>query len=444
MNHRRPRTPAQPEANHTVRSHSPYSHSQSGQAAESLRAFSATCTEPMPQVGQAVLRGDTVESVGKWRTKDRVVDAPATVDRIARELGEQRSWVEDVLRDLRFVLDRFVADDFIVYAPPFLVRRRGDPVWVALRDLPDADWDKIERFDDEHLAPILGLDEELVRRHPVVAAADVLYDLRLLRGVDMEAFDAERPAALTLAKRLTDLVDAWLDMWDPEVNDYRTSGVGLESAFQAWLVADLGRLATFGLPLELLEQEHRFADGTRADVLCRATSETSLVRRGDLVVIENKAHMVHVEACEQLRGYVERARAELAAPGQQVHGVLIADGRTLELQQCLYDEGFSYVSLSALGYRDWLHGSPEVITEAEGPDPVRAATMDTGPVPSALSARTALMTAGASSKAQAGPWLVAGAKYSKRSAANRALSAHLGGVYTPAQWQEAQRQYGLR
>jgi hypothetical protein len=76
--------------------------------------------------------------------------------------------------------------------------------------------------------------------------------------------------------------------------------------------------------------------------------------------------------------------------------VLIADRRTLQLQQRLYGEGFTYVSLSALGYRDWLGGSPEEVMEAEGRGLVREATMTSMPMPLALSARTALVRARAS------------------------------------------------
>ncbi len=379
-----------------------------------------------------------VESVAKWRNKDRVADAPATVDTIAGKLGEQRSWVEDVLRDLRFVLDRFVADDCTVYAPPFLVRRQGDPVWVALRDLPDEGWETIKSFDDDYLAAVLGLDVTLVRRHPVVGQDDVLGDLWDLHGV----LDEGNTQALPLAQRLGDVFYAWLELWDPKVDDYRTSRIGLERDFQKWLINDLDRLEPFGLPVELVREEFPFSDKLKADVLCRATADSDLVRRGDLVVIENKAHMVDVAACEQLRRYVERAKAEVAVPGEQVHGVLIADGRTLELQQQLYDEGFSYISLSALGYRDWLRGSPEAVTQAGEPDFTREATQITEHVPREQSSSTTLVPA-ASVEARRGPWVVAGTEYSDRSAANRALAAHLG-TYTSSQWQEAQRQHGLR
>jgi len=84
-----------------------------------------------------VVEENAVELAGKWPLKYLVADAPGTVDVIAGKLDEPRPWVESVLRDLRFVLDRFVADDCTVFAPPFLVRRRGDPVWVALRDQPN-------------------------------------------------------------------------------------------------------------------------------------------------------------------------------------------------------------------------------------------------------------------------------------------------------------------
>lgn len=378
---------------------------------------------------------------GKWRSKDSIVDPPATVETIARTLDEPLPWVAGVLSDLRFVLDRFVADDVTVLAPPFLVRRRGDPVWVALRDHLSEGHAGPEHFDDDHLADVLGLDVELVRRHPVVSESDVVGDLWGLRGLDLAAFDARAVPAVALATRLTAVVYSWLDLWNPEIHDYRTSRVGLERDFQNWLVIELDRLSRFDLPVELIRQEFQFLDKLKADVLCRATADCGPVRQGDLVVIENKVHMVDVEACDQLRRYVDRTKAEVALAGQQVHGVLIADGRTLELQQQLYNEGFPYISLSSLGYRDWLREFPELVAEEDGPDLVREATVATGSVPA--TSRPLPGEAAAKRRPKTGSWFIAGTEYSDRAAANKALSAHLG-TYNETQWHDAQRLHGLR
>ncbi len=51
--------------------------------------------------------------------------------------------------------------------------------------------------------------------------------------------------------------------------------------------------------------------------------------------------------------------------------MLIADGRTVTLQERMRTSDCSYVSLSGLGYRDWLRGSPHVAA-AEVEDLVRA------------------------------------------------------------------------
>lgn len=375
---------------------------------------------------------------GQWRTKDVVADAPAVAEQVVQQLGAERGWIESVLRDLRFVIDRFVADDVTVLAPPFLVRRRGDPVWTRLRDLPDEEWDKIQSFEDSHLAVVLDLDEDLVRRYPVVGEADVLWDLWDVRGHDLEAIQSGDRSARERAERIVAVVRTWLDLWDPERQEYLTSRIGLERRFQDWLVADLDRLTPFGLPLKLVKEEYRFADGRKADVICRATADSDLVRHGDLVVIENKAHMVDVHAYEQLRGYVELAAVEIAQGDQRVHGLLIADGRTLQLQEALHEAGYWYVSLSQIGFRDWLRGAPQLLTG----EPVRDAVRDEAVVSERSPAAASAVTTTAPMASRRGPWVIGGVVYSQRRDANRALARELG-RYTGVEWKQAQRQHGL-
>jgi RecB family endonuclease NucS len=82
-------------------------------------------------------------------------------------------------------------------------------------------------------------------------------------------------------------------------------------------------------------------------------------------MIENKTTAVGVRAAEQLLGYVDSVRAERAGPGQEVHGLLLADGRTIDLQSMLWRNDIDYLSLSEVGYRDYLYSQRELGWQAE-------------------------------------------------------------------------------
>ena len=43
-----------------------------------------------------------------------------------------------------------------------------------------------------------------------------------------------------------------------------------------------------------------------------------------------------------------------------VHGLLLADGVSVSARRALWDQGFDYVSLSELGFRDYLAMHPDV------------------------------------------------------------------------------------
>lgn len=63
---------------------------------------------------------------------------------------------------------------------------------------------------------------------------------------------------------------------------------------------------------------------------------------------------------DQILGYVGAVRA--LRPDTVVHGMLIADGRSLNLQRRLNEQGFLYFSLNDVGYRDFLRDSPTAPT----------------------------------------------------------------------------------
>ncbi len=385
---------------------------------------------------------------GLWRAQDVFRASKESVEQIARLVDAEAAWLADVLQDLRFVVDRFVCDDFTVFAPPFLMRRQGDPVWVAVRDTPDETfaslYDDLRYLDEDELVKVLRLAPDVVRRHPVATDMHLWLDLCEVRGLDLQAIGPGGSDEQT-AHLLGAVVDAWVGVWTEDGPVYRVSRVGLEREFENWLKRNLGVLADFELPLRLVEPpQPLFASGRRGDLLCVATADAAHVSEGDLVMIENKAHMVHVEAFEQLKDYVESVPAHIATrhpdlvrPGQRVHGLLLADGRTLELQELLLKPGYHYVSLAALGYREWLHTGERDVAAASEPDLVREERTVSGAGP-----LVAPREAGVSLRA-AGPWTIAGGQHATRRAANRALAAHLG-TYTKEKWRAAQQEHGLQ
>ena len=114
-------------------------------------------------------------------------------------------------------------------------------------------------------------------------------------------------------------------------------------------------------------QQHMYVDGRRADLLLRFTHDCEKGAADDWLVVENKTTAVGIGALDQLALSVDWLRAE-ARPGD-VHGMLIADGLSLEVERGLRERSFDYLSMTQLGYRRWvrLHSPLQ-------PEPQRDAT----------------------------------------------------------------------
>ncbi len=269
---------------------------------------------------------------------------------VARHTGADIPYVRSVLRDLHHVIDRLVADDWSVLLGPLYLTMRGDPVLEGiLAHFTDDDWadpNGYKTAPPEALASYIGLTVEEVLRRPPAFGTKVLRRLADWRQVPLD--DDDEWQRLDLA------VWAWrrhLGSWGV---DYRVSAAGLEKDFDAWLSNNLHALGD-DYPVRVVATQHRFKNNRRLDFLCEFTQDTQVFRKGDLLVIENKATLAGVAALTQLREYVELLESEYAAPTQAVAGLLICDGTTVELSRGLHAAGFGYLTLAAIGYRDHLY-----------------------------------------------------------------------------------------
>ena len=85
-------------------------------------------------------------------------------------------------------------------------------------------------------------------------------------------------------------------------------------------------------------------------------------RRGDWLVIQHKTTAVGHSAHDELAVLVDWLRDELGdrLDGDEVHGLLIADGASLLLERALRERAFGYLSLTSIGYRRWVRNHTRV------------------------------------------------------------------------------------
>jgi hypothetical protein len=166
------------------------------------------------------------------------------------------------------------------------------------------------------------------------------------------------------AERYLRILDAWLATFGPDAEGrpgaYQVWALPNRDAFEGWLLARLDILHKLGFAVRLANEEmdgvrgqqHMFVDGRRADLLMRFTHDCEKGAADDWLVVENKTTAVGIGALDQLALSVDWLRAE-SRPGA-VHGMLIADGLSLEVERGLRERSFHYQSMTAIGYRRWV------------------------------------------------------------------------------------------
>ena len=300
-----------------------------------------------------------------------MAESDKVVNLVMQATGESYEKVSKLCTVAHETVDECLTDDISVVAPPLVIGRLGCPVLdrLLLR-LGDGQWQLPESVDvtESELAQTLMLPIETVARYPMIGRFGLL--ARCMDRLMIEDADAERSLKI---------LDAWLATFAPDAegkpSPYPIWGLPGRDAFEGWLLARLDVLHKLGYAVRLANedmdgvrgQQHMFVDGRRADILLRFTADCEKGAADDWLVLENKTTAVGIGALDQLALSVDWLRAEGRAG--EVHGMLIADGLSLEVERGLRERHFDYQSMTALGYRRWvrLHSPLQ-------PEPQRDAT----------------------------------------------------------------------
>ena len=296
-----------------------------------------------------------------------MAESDKVVNAVMRSTGESYEKVSQICMVAHETVDECLTDDISVVAPPLVIGRLGCPVLdrLLLR-LGDGLWQLPESVDvlESELSMSLMLPIETIARYPMIGRFGLL-----ARCMDRLLIpDSEAETSLRI-------LDGWLATFAPsaegEPAPYPIWGLPGRDAFEGWLLARLDLLHKAGYPVRLANEEmdgvrgqqHMFVDGRRADLLLRFTADSEKGAAGDWLVLENKTTAVGIGALDQLALSVDWLRAE-CRPGD-VHGMLIADGLSLEVERGLRELRFDYQSMTALGYRRWVRQHSPVHPESQ-------------------------------------------------------------------------------
>jgi len=300
-----------------------------------------------------------------------MAESDKVINAVMRATGESYEKVSKICAVAHETVDELVTDDISVVAPPLVIGRLGCPVLdrLLLR-LGDGQWQLPESVDvtESELGNTLMLPTETITRYPLVGRFGLL--ARCMDRLMIPDADAESSLVI---------LDAWLAHFAPDETGrpgaYQVWGLPGRDAFEGWLLARLDVLNKLGYAVRLASkelddvrgQQHMYVDGRRADLLMRFTHDCEKGAAGDWLVVENKTTAVGIGALDQLALSVDWLKAE-CRPGD-VHGLLVADGVSLEVERGLRERSFGYLSMSQIGYRRWvrLHSPLQ-------PEPQRDAT----------------------------------------------------------------------
>ena len=285
-----------------------------------------------------------------------MAESDKVINAVMAATGESYEKVSTFTTVAHETVDECLTDDISVVAPPLVIGRLGCPVLdrLLLR-LGDGQWQLPESVDvtEAELAETLMLPIETVSRYPMIGRFGLL--ARCMDRLMIDDADAERFLVI---------LDAWLATFVADAEGrpgpYSVWALPNRDAFEGWLLARLDILHKLGFAVRLANhemdgvrgQQHMFVDGRRADLLLRFTHDCEKGAADDWLVVENKTTAVGIGALDQLALSVDWLRAE-ERPGV-VHGMLIADGLSLEVERGLRERGFHYQSMASIGYRRWV------------------------------------------------------------------------------------------
>jgi hypothetical protein len=296
------------------------------------------------------------------------VEPPWVVHELSSQWFLPATLVAERLADLHRVVDGWVTAGSFVLAPPLYLGAPDHPVFLALAehvrarhrdDRPNGFhyWDDVGN--QAKVQSLLQLPEFTLEAFPVRGRTDLLAAVQRLWGFP----HAERARELGRIQR-------WLGTYGPDVSGarraYDISPLGSVGAVEAWLLSAPARLEPFGYAVSFdataggrwVGPQVRLDDHATVDLVGRVTRPLGLARPGDLVVVDLAATAVDMPALERLMRHVYTLRRRCTSAC--VHGLLVADGISVTLRRALWEQGFDYVSLSELGFRDYLAMRPDV------------------------------------------------------------------------------------
>ena len=307
------------------------------------------------------------------------VEPPWIVHELASQWFLPTSQVAERLGEIHHQVDAWVTSGTFVLAPPLYVGPEDHPVFLALAehvrarhpdDLPVPGggfgyWDDVgSRAKVQHL---LQIPAGTLDAFPVRGRTDLLHEMQRLWRFP---HDERRHETARLQR--------WLGTYGPDASGtrrhYEVAPVGPVSSVEKWLLEAPGRLEPFGYavtfgpgpfergPFEpgtgrYVGTRVRLDNRSTLDLVGRVHRSLGYGEPGDLVVIDLAATAVGPPALERLMRHVYTLRRRTSA---HVHGLLVADGVSVSLRRGLWEQGLDHVSLSELGYRDYLLMHPDV------------------------------------------------------------------------------------
>ena len=300
-----------------------------------------------------------------------MAESDKVVNAVMQATGESYENVSELCMVAHETVDECVTDDISVVAPPLVIGRLGCPVLdrLLLR-LGDGQWQLPESVDvtEAELSLALMLPIETIARYPMIGRFGLL--ARCMDRLLIPDDDAERSLKI---------LDAWLMTFAPE----RRGHDPLPTRSGRCPAATRSRAGCSRVSTSCTSSGTPYAWPTRRWTACAASSTCSSTAgvptcscasprtatraaADDWLVLENKTTAVGIGALDQLALSVDWLRAE-CRPGA-VHGMLIADGLSLEVERGLRELRFDYQSMT--GPRLPPVGAP-ALTPAPGGQPRR-------------------------------------------------------------------------
>jgi hypothetical protein len=304
------------------------------------------------------------------------VEPPWVVHELSSQWFLPASQVAERLADLHRIVDGWVTAGTFVLAPPLYLGPADHPVFLALaehvraRHLDDRPtgfsyWDDVGN--QSKVQELLRLPDDTLEAYPLRGRTDLVNEVQRLWGFPRTERDRE------LVR-----LQHWLGTYGPDVagarRAYDVAPLGSVGAVEKWLLTAPARLEPFGYAVSFdptsggrwVGPQVRLDDRSTVDLVGRVTRPLGIGAPGDLVAVDLAATCVDRPALDRLMRHVYTLRRRFASAC--VHGVLVADGVTVSLRRALCEQGFDYVSLSELGFRDYLGMHPDV-SRALDPSP---------------------------------------------------------------------------